>query len=85
MSENVKSISIKLVCTPGCQGSSKADELIREIIGELKGKVSIEYSKEIVISMDQLSEKEIYGSPTVLVNGKDVEYGDKDELPKSLG
>ncbi len=80
----MKSISIKLIYTPDCEGSIQADAIISELIEELKDKVLIDYSKESVLSVKELSEKEIYGSPTILVNEKDIEFGNR-KIPKSLG
>lgn len=62
-------IKIEIQHFHGCQNSPKLIERVKEVIKEIE---NIEY-KEIVDSNEKAIEVKFRGSPTLLVNGRDIE------------
>lgn len=77
-------INIELLFAPGCSGEKETEILIRNILSELKLENKVRYSSKEVTT-DNLSDYPIYGSPTVLVNGSDIELGRPPVEKKNMG
>jgi hypothetical protein len=72
----MKKIEIVLVGTISCSGTEKTEKLINEIITEKKLRDKVEFKKVIYTGIEKDFKYPIYGSPTVLINGKDLIFGD---------
>ncbi|MCP4541024.1 MAG: hypothetical protein GY832_28140 [Chloroflexi bacterium] len=69
--EALNSIDITVLYTEGCAATPATIELIRQV-AEKKG-VPFRLQKILVASPDQALQLEFLGSPTVQVNGLDIE------------
>ncbi|MCX7832146.1 MAG: hypothetical protein N2440_04525 [Actinobacteria bacterium] len=75
-----KMIEITLVGSIGCKGTSETEKLILEVIEELGIKDRVSFKKVIYTGIESEFNPPIFGSPTVLINGKDIIY-ERDDLP----
>jgi hypothetical protein len=77
-------ILIELLYSPACKGADDTERLIRELIARLEhelkaagGEASggpeplIEFRRTLVLNLDDPDARRIFGSPTVLINGRD--------------
>lgn len=64
-------MEIKVLHTEGCQGTPGAIELIEDVAAGMGALVRLE--QILVESPEQAMEQRFLGSPTVLVNGLDVD------------
>lgn len=69
-------IKIVLVGTIGCSGTEKTEKLIKEIIAEEQLAAEVNFKKVIYTGQEREFNPPIYGSPTVLIDGKDIVFGD---------
>lgn len=72
----MKKIEIVLVGTINCFGTEKTEKFINEIISENKLHDKVEFKKVIYTGVEVNLEYPIYGSPTVLLNGRDLIFND---------
>lgn len=64
-------VSVKVLCTEGCSATPATIDLIYSVAAEINVPVSLE--KILVESPDQANELQFLGSPTVQVNGLDID------------
>ena len=77
-------ILIELLHSPACKGADDAERLIRGLIVRLEHELKaasgdafggseslIEFRRVLVLNVDDPNARRIFGSPTVLVNGRD--------------
>jgi hypothetical protein len=70
-------VEVILVGTIGCAGTEKTEKIIREIIEEEGLLNQIIFKKVIYTGQEKKFDPPIYGSPTILINGLDVVFGDQ--------
>jgi|GEM_PF-7105957 len=69
-------IDIVLVGTIGCSGAEQTEKLIREIISEENLAAKVNFKKVVYTGQEREFNPPIYGSPTVLIDGKDIVFGE---------
>jgi protein-disulfide isomerase len=69
----VRPVAIHVLMSPGCGHGQKTLELVRAVAAELAPSARIETSE--IRSMEEADLFGFRGSPTVLVNGVDVDPG----------
>lgn len=77
----MKKPKIELIGAIGCSGTDEADRLIKEILKDYNLTDAVLYVRKTVTSVEDLRETEIYGSPTILIDGKDLVFGDNKPQP----
>jgi len=69
--ETGKDLEVKVVWTQGCRNTMKAIELIEDTAEELG--IAINLETVLVSTLDEAHEHKLQGSPTVLINGLDID------------
>jgi hypothetical protein len=64
---------VEILCVPGCPNRRPAQALVERVAGELGVETDIELVE--VSDADAAAERRFLGSPTVRVDGRDVEPG----------
>ena len=64
-------ITVKVLYTTGCANTAPAIALIEAVAAELD--IGMELSKVVINTPEQAGANSFYGSPTVQVNGRDIE------------
>ncbi|MDH7488793.1 MAG: thioredoxin family protein [Anaerolineae bacterium] len=64
-------VQVKVVCTEGCANTPPTIQRIREVAAELG--IPIELTQVLVSTEEKAQEHRFLGSPTVLVNGLDLD------------
>lgn len=72
----MQKLKIELVGAIGCSGTDEAEKLIKEILNDYNLSDAVLYVRRTVTSIEDLYTTEIYGSPTILIDGKDLIFGD---------
>jgi len=75
-------MNIELLVFDGCPNSEPTEKLIRETVSELGGDGKIEVVT--VVDNDDAVEKRFLGSPSVRVNGKDLEIEENETTQYSM-
>lgn len=65
------SITVRVLYTTGCANTAPTIALIEAVVAELK--IGMELSKVVINTPEQAGAESFYGSPTVQVNGRDIE------------
>lgn len=79
----MKKLSVVLVGSINCSGTEKTEKLIKEILAENRLDDKVEFKKVIYTGIENEFPYPIHGSPTILINGKDLIFGDT-PLPITL-
>lgn len=66
-------LSVQVQMSPGCGHGKKTLELVREVLAELAPDARVE--TVVVGTMDEAARLGFRGSPTVLIDGADIEPG----------
>lgn len=69
-------ISVKVVSTKGCVSTPKTIRLIRVTAEEIGAKIDL--SQVIISTMEEANTYKFHGSPTVLVDGQDLDPAMRD-------
>lgn len=64
-------MKIELLKTPGCEHSAQAEALVRDVLGELAPAAALEVAA--LASVEEAVARRFAGSPTILVDGADME------------
>jgi hypothetical protein len=64
-------ITVKVLYTTGCANTAPAIALIEAVAAELA--MGMELSEVVIHTPEQASAHSFYGSPTIQVNGRDIE------------
>lgn len=70
----MKKVEVVLVGTLACKGTEKTRQIIEKIISENKLFNKVDFKTFIYTGFDRERKYPIYGSPTVLINGKDLVF-----------
>ena len=65
------SISVRVLYTTGCANTAPAIALIEAVAAELD--IGMELSEVVIHTPEQASAHSFHGSPTIQVNGRDIE------------
>jgi hypothetical protein len=71
MKTPIQPVDVTVLYTEGCAGTPPTIDLIKDVAREMD--VSIRLSEILVQSADQATELKFLGSPTVHVNGADID------------
>jgi glutaredoxin len=75
----MKNIKIEVQYFNGCPNSEKVLEMVKGFVAKTKFKIDF---KEILVETQEDAEKyKFRGSPTILINGKDVEGVEENKTP----
>lgn len=66
-------LTIRILMSPGCGSGPKTLHLVREVVRRLSPDAQVETSD--VSTVEEAERLSFLGSPTVLVNGVDIEPG----------
>ena len=69
--EASRCITVRVLYTTGCANTAPAIALIEAVAAELD--IGMELSKVVINTPEQAGANSFYGSPTVQVNGRDIE------------
>ena len=64
-------ITVRVLYTTGCANTAPTIALIEAVAAELE--IGMELSKVVINTPEQAGANSFYGSPTVQVNGRDIE------------
>lgn len=64
-------VTVQLLMSPGCGHGARALELLRQVVAEVDPSATIETL--IIATVDDAERQAFPGSPTVRVNGKDID------------
>ena len=78
-----KTIQVRILHTPGCPNFSPTIDLIEKVGKELGVKVDIQ--SFLVSSQEQAVEHRCLGSPTIQINGLDIEPAARGSMNFGLG
>jgi len=67
----VSNITIKILRLENCRGATLTTKLVRRLASELG--IPIVLHEVLVTSLDQARELRVFGSPTVQINGRDID------------
>lgn len=76
-------VHITLVGTIGCKGTEEAEKTILEILNDSEFKKAIIFKKIIYTGIENNYDPPIFGSPTILINGKDLVF-ERSDMPISF-
>ena len=69
--EESSKITVRVLYTTGCANTAPTIALIEAVAAELE--IGMELSKVVINTPEQARANSLYGSPTVQVNGMDIE------------
>jgi len=69
--EESSKITVRVLYTTGCANTAPTIALIEAVAAELE--IGMELSKVVINTPEQAGAESFYGSPTVRVNGRDIE------------
>lgn len=72
------SIDIQILSIPGCEATLPTIELVNTVVRELNAKANLEH--RLITEHNQAVKERFMGSPTVRINGVDIEIGARDGL-----
>ena len=64
-------LDIRILCTEGCANTPQTVQRIRDVARDMG--IAIQVRQVLITSQDQADELEFLGSPTVQVNGQDLD------------
>lgn len=76
-------MKIEILIFDGCPNSESAKRLVRETVGELGVDASIEIVN--VVDNDDAMAKRFLGSPSVRINGRDIEIEENEQTQYTMG
>jgi hypothetical protein len=76
-------MKIELLVSPGCSSREEIEKVLRETLSELDPEASIQTI--VVDSSEKAVELKFPGSPTVRINGRDMEPDAEKSLSYGLG
>lgn len=69
--EDVKMVDVKVLSIKGCQATPPTIELVESVAKEMK--ITINLTVSIIETAEQAKKERFIGSPTVQINGLDIE------------
>jgi len=75
----MKNIKIELQYFKGCPNSEKAMDMVRRFVAE--SELQIDYEEILVETQEDAEKYKFRGSPTILINGKDIEDLEESRTP----
>lgn len=64
---------MRILTVPGCEGAEEITDLVRAVIDDM-GLERVELSHEVVLNQKDAERKRFLGSPTVMIDGVDIEW-----------
>jgi len=74
---------IELLLSPGCAHAEEAVNLVQKTLAEVK--VAAEVSETLIDTKKMAKELKFLGSPTIRVDGRDIEPGAEERQDYGLG
>ncbi len=77
----MKKIKIEVQYFRGCPNSEAINNMVKEFVDKNREKLPLEFEEVLVETPEEAKKYKFRGSPTILINGKDIEGMEENENP----